>query len=45
METFPQWLVEKIKMDSSNVSSTVKWLAYGPRKEARSYSVYIINGH
>ncbi|KAF5182888.1 Transposon protein, putative, CACTA, En/Spm sub-class [Thalictrum thalictroides] len=30
--------------DSSNVSETLKWLAFGPRQHTMSYSGYIING-
>lgn len=45
METFPQWLAIKINMNSNGVSSTLKWLSYGPKKQAMSYSGYVINGH
>ena len=37
------WL-EQIKINDHGISETLKWLAYGPRSHAMSYSCYIING-
>lgn len=31
-------------LDSENHEDTLKWLAYGPRRKARSYTGYIVNG-
>ncbi|XP_050937141.1 uncharacterized protein LOC127148161 [Cucumis melo] len=45
-EQFPLWLKSKIELDSSveGYSELLKWLANGPRKNAMSYTGYIING-
>ena len=45
MDTFSQWLREKIESCGNEVLDTLKWLAVGPRKHATSYLGYIINGH
>lgn len=45
MDTFCQWLKEKINSCGSEVSNTLKWLAAGPRNDAMSYLGYVINGH
>lgn len=29
---------------NNNISKTLKWLAYGPRNQAMSYSAYVVNG-
>jgi len=33
-----------IPLDSDGHEETFKWLAYGPRSIARSYTGYIVNG-
>ncbi|TYJ98366.1 uncharacterized protein E5676_scaffold232G001000 [Cucumis melo var. makuwa] len=45
-EQFPLWLKSKIELDSTveGYSDLLKWLANGPRKNAMSYTGYIING-
>ncbi|XP_062118192.1 uncharacterized protein LOC133831793 [Humulus lupulus] len=46
IQTFSTWMKEKVPMHSSSCDETdlLKWLAYGPRKHAASYTGYIING-
>ncbi|XP_013723380.2 uncharacterized protein LOC106427185 [Brassica napus] len=41
---FASWLKEQIPIDSGTHDETLKWLAYGPRTNARSYTGYIVNG-
>ncbi|CAA7018756.1 unnamed protein product [Microthlaspi erraticum] len=36
--------VALIPLDSDDHGETLKWLAYGPRSSARSYTCYIVNG-
>ncbi|CAA7059754.1 unnamed protein product [Microthlaspi erraticum] len=43
-QNFAAWLKQQISLDSVDHDDTLKWLAYGPRSTARSYSGYIING-
>ncbi|CAA7017614.1 unnamed protein product [Microthlaspi erraticum] len=43
-QNFASWLKEQIPMNSEGNESTLKWLAYGPRLNARSYTGYIVNG-
>ncbi|KAL5542868.1 hypothetical protein UlMin_010578, partial [Ulmus minor] len=45
-DTFSSWLKEQVRIDdsSNNESDMLKWLAYGPRRDATSYTGYIING-
>ncbi|PIA50647.1 hypothetical protein AQUCO_01200097v1 [Aquilegia coerulea] len=44
-ENFSSWLRDKIFADDdTNISETLKCLAFGPRSHASSYSGYIING-
>lgn len=43
METFSSWLKAVIPT-MCNVSSTLRWLARGPRAEVISYTGYIVNG-
>ncbi|XP_028110958.1 uncharacterized protein LOC114309427 [Camellia sinensis] len=45
MDTFCQWLKEKINSCGGEVSNTLKWLAVGPRNNAMPYLGYVINGH
>ena len=45
IETFPQWLVEKIRSSRDNVTDSLKWLSQRPRLQAMSYMGCIINGH
>ncbi|RID50398.1 hypothetical protein BRARA_H01129 [Brassica rapa] len=43
-EKFAAWLKQQIPIDSVHEEETLKWLAYGPRSIARSYTGYIVNG-
>lgn len=36
--------MEQIKINDRGISETLKWLTYGPKSYAMSYSGYIING-
>ncbi|KAK1383810.1 hypothetical protein POM88_021545 [Heracleum sosnowskyi] len=46
--TFIQWfkerLLSQLTQRSSDVSNTLKWLAYGPDMPVRSYEAYDVNG-
>ncbi|XP_060966293.1 uncharacterized protein LOC133034854 [Cannabis sativa] len=44
VETFPKWLKEKVPIDKGEENDLLKWLAYGPRKQAISCTGFIING-
>ncbi|XP_056850720.1 uncharacterized protein LOC130500043 [Raphanus sativus] len=43
-EKFAAWLKQQKPIDSADEEETLKWLAYGPRSIARSYTGYIVNG-
>ncbi|XP_010513121.1 PREDICTED: uncharacterized protein LOC104789069 [Camelina sativa] len=43
-QKFASWLKEQIPMTSDH-EDALKWLAYGPRLCARSYTGYIVNGN
>ncbi|XP_020875418.1 uncharacterized protein LOC110226885 [Arabidopsis lyrata subsp. lyrata] len=43
-ENFASWLKQQIPIDSDRHGEVLKWLAYGPRYMARSYTGYIVNG-
>ncbi|KAK9943329.1 hypothetical protein M0R45_008939 [Rubus argutus] len=43
-EQFAEWIKMQIPIDSKNHSDTLKWIAYGPRNSALSFTGYIING-
>ncbi|XP_023636242.1 uncharacterized protein LOC111830037 [Capsella rubella] len=43
-QTFAAWLKEQIPINSGEHGDTLKWLAYGARNDARSYTGYIVNG-
>lgn len=45
METFVEWLAMKVQMSNSSVAGRMRWIGRGPRKNALSYTGYIINGH
>lgn len=45
IETFPQWLIEKIRSSSDNILDSLKWVSQGFRLQAMSYTGYIINEH
>lgn len=37
-------LLYQVPLDSTEHSDTLKWIAYGPRSSARSYTGFIVNG-
>ncbi|KAL5723294.1 hypothetical protein ACHQM5_006709 [Ranunculus cassubicifolius] len=41
---FATWLKEKLKGQMSSVSKILRGLAFGPSKQAMSFTGYIING-
>ncbi|XP_024015958.1 uncharacterized protein LOC112089209 [Eutrema salsugineum] len=43
-KNFAEWLKKRIPLDSTEHDETLKWLSYGPRNIARSYTGYIFNG-
>ncbi|XP_056842958.1 uncharacterized protein LOC108829523 [Raphanus sativus] len=43
-KNFASWLKQKVPLDSTEHSDTLKWIAYGPRSSARSYTGFIVNG-
>ncbi|XP_024011315.1 uncharacterized protein LOC112086578 [Eutrema salsugineum] len=43
-DKFASWLKQQIPLDSDSHGKILKWLAYGPRCIARSYTGYIVNG-
>ncbi|CAA7043013.1 unnamed protein product [Microthlaspi erraticum] len=44
IQNFDSWLKQQIPLLSEEHDHTLKWLAYGPRNTARSYTGYIVNG-
>ncbi|KAG7572280.1 Transposase Tnp1/En/Spm-like [Arabidopsis suecica] len=43
-QNFASWLKAQIPLNSNRHDETLKWLAFGPRSYARSYTGYIVNG-
>ncbi|XP_056848084.1 uncharacterized protein LOC108815770 isoform X2 [Raphanus sativus] len=43
-KNFANWLKKQVPLDSKEHEETLKWLAYGPRCSARSYTGFIVNG-
>ncbi|XP_056848905.1 uncharacterized protein LOC108829822 [Raphanus sativus] len=43
-KNFASWLKEQVPLDSTAHDETLKWIAYGPRCSARSYTGFIVNG-
>ncbi|XP_020874040.1 uncharacterized protein LOC110226484 isoform X2 [Arabidopsis lyrata subsp. lyrata] len=43
-QDFVAWIKNEININSDQHDERLKWLAYGPRSSARSYTGYIVNG-
>ncbi|KAG7533210.1 Transposon En/Spm-like [Arabidopsis thaliana x Arabidopsis arenosa] len=44
-DQFLEWIKEKIPTNSTEHSTQLRWLAFGPRHIAQTYKGFVINGH